>query len=222
MDQEKTGVIYEIEFDENGNFVRAEAHDVIKEKKAPRMFYRGRRITVFFIVAGLSALLVFFLLHASMEQKHAYMLLGAGIGCLVVGFFTFLHYLSASGHWISSEEFLNDWIIDRSRQKGYKYKQESGCYVIMTLDHPARKKEDFLNYRDVYVGQSLNVYGRVHNHFSARGNGKVYSDIRNGLYAYVRIVPCKPKKMNDLERELIALYHATDSYNLTSGGAAKR
>ena len=40
-----------------------------------------------------------------------------------------------------------------------------------------------------------------------------------GKEAYVRIVPCKAKRLNDMETALIEAFSATDSYNRTKGGA---
>lgn len=120
-------------------------------------------------------------------------------------------------HWSAFEQ---DWIIDRKdgAQTGYKYNDRPGCYIIMIFAKPVRGKR-FVNYENIYIGQSVNVCQRVHNHFNGKGNGDVYADIKYGKEAYVRIVPCKAKRLNDMETALIEAFSATDSYNKTKGGA---
>ena len=68
----------------------------------------------------------------------------------------------------------------------------------------------------------MEVYRRVHNHLSRKGNGDVYADAREGKYIEIEIYPCAPAKLNDLERKLIRKYHAESYYNRTSGGGMKR
>lgn len=62
---------------------------------------------------------------------------------------------------------------------------------------------DYTNYDDVYIGQSVNVCKRVHNHFNGKGNGDAYANVRNGKYAYVQFQRCQKSKMNALEKRLI-------------------
>lgn len=124
------------------------------------------------------------------------------------------------GGFMHYTKFEQDWIIDRrdNAQTGYKYNDRPGCYIIMIFDKPVHGKR-FRNYENIYIGQSVNVCQRVHNHFNGKGNGDVYADIKYGKEAYVRIVPCKAKRLNDMETALIEAFSATDSYNKTKGGA---
>lgn len=124
------------------------------------------------------------------------------------------------GGFMHYTKFEQDWIIDRrdNAQAGYKYNDRPGCYIIMIFDKPVHGKR-FRNYENIYIGQSVNVCQRVHNHFNGKGNGDVYADIKYGKEAYVRIVPCKAKRLNDMETALIEAFSATDSYNKTKGGA---
>ena len=80
---------------------------------------------------------------------------------------------------------------------------------------PATEFEE--NWMSGAVGAS-----RVHAHFNGKGNGDVYADVRNGKHVYVQLKPCPKDQMNDLEKSLIAAFHATDSYNSTRGGSASR
>lgn len=124
------------------------------------------------------------------------------------------------GGFMYYQQFEDNWIIERKngRQAGYKYNDRPGCYIIMIFDKPVRGKR-FVGYENIYIGQSVNVCQRVHNHFTGKGKGDVYADIKYGKYAYVRIVPCKAKRLNDMETSLIDAFSATDSYNKTKGGA---
>lgn len=123
------------------------------------------------------------------------------------------------GEFIYYTDFEENWIVkDAEKPTGYKYNDFPGCYVIMIFDKPVRAKR-FTNYENIYIGQSVGVCARVHNHFSGKGKGDVYADIKYGKHAYVRIVPCKAKRLNEMETALIEAFGATDSYNKTKGGA---
>lgn len=125
-----------------------------------------------------------------------------------------------SGKFIHYTEFEENWRTqteDGSRT-GYKYNDFSGCYVIMIFSKRVFFGS-FKNYDNIYIGQSVNVCQRVHNHFCGKGKGDVYADIKYGMEAYVRIIPCKVKKLNDMEKKLIEAFNATESYNRTKGGA---
>ena len=123
------------------------------------------------------------------------------------------------GAFLHYTEFEENWIVEGTDvPTGYKYNDRPGCYVIMIFDKKVRGKR-FSDYENIYIGQSVNVFQRVHNHFSGKGKGDVYADIKYGKEAYVRIVPCKAKRLNDMETSLIEAFSATDSYNHTKGGA---
>ncbi len=125
-----------------------------------------------------------------------------------------------SGRFIHYTDFEENWRIrlEDGEKAGYKYNDFSGCYVIMIFEKKVHFGR-FKNYDNIYIGQSVNVCQRVHNHFSGKGKGDVYADIKYGMQAYVRIIPCKVKKLNDMEKKLIDAFHATNSYNRTRGGA---
>lgn len=123
------------------------------------------------------------------------------------------------GEFMHYTKFEENWIVkDAPEPTGYKYNDFPGCYVIMIFDKPVHGKR-FTNYENIYIGQSVTVCARVHNHFSGKGKGDVYADIKYGKQAYVRIVPCKAKRLNDMETALIEAFGATESYNKTRGGA---
>lgn len=119
------------------------------------------------------------------------------------------------------EDYEKQWIIDEKERLGLKYNDFSGCYVILIFEKPVHGKR-FWGWENIYVGQSVNVCQRVHNHFNGKGKGDVYADIKYGKYAYVRIVPVKAKRLNDMETALIEAFSATESYNKTKGGAKRQ
>lgn len=125
-----------------------------------------------------------------------------------------------SGRFIHYTEFEENWRTedDDGNRTGYKYNDFSGCYVIMIFEKKVHFGR-FKGYDNIYIGQSVNVCQRVHNHFCGKGKGDVYADIKYGMEAYVRIIPCKVKKLNKTEKRLIEAFNATESYNRTKGGS---
>lgn len=125
------------------------------------------------------------------------------------------------GEPIAVDEFLRNWRVGkRGSGLGYAAMDQPGCYVILT--NPVTRENGDVTYEAVYVGQSVHVCSRVRQHFAGHGNGDVYADVRAGEDVRVRIVPCDVREMNDVERDLIAAFHATDSYNRTHGGSRQR
>lgn len=120
--------------------------------------------------------------------------------------------------YVSWRYFEENWIKEGQKNEGYKYNDRPGCYVILVFGKPVRGK-NFEGYENVYVGQSVKVHQRVHNHFTGHGNGDVYADKKNGKYLYVRFVYSDRYSLNDNEVRLIDLYNAQESYNRTAGGA---
>lgn len=125
-----------------------------------------------------------------------------------------------SGTFLYYKDFEQRWIAKDKSRTGFKYEDGPGCYVI-TIYHRPVKRNRWKNYENIYIGQSVNVYQRVHNHFNGKGNGDIYADIKYGKHVYVRFIRCQKQEMNDLEKELIATFDATSSYNKTKGGATK-
>lgn len=129
-----------------------------------------------------------------------------------------------SGCFIYFEDFEKDWISMRQGRNGlagYKYSDGPGCYVITIYSYPVLDG-NFMNYENIYIGQSVNICQRVHNHFTGKGKGDIYADIKYGKYVYVQFVPCDASYMNTMEKELIQAFDATSSYNRTRGGGRNR
>lgn len=128
-----------------------------------------------------------------------------------------------SGKFISLKDFEDNWIADRPSVRrgkghiGYKYNDMTGCYVILIFGETPNG--EFSNYENSYIGQSVNVCQRVHNHFNGKGNGDVYADCKFGKLLYVQFFPCAKPEMNSLEKSLIAAFDSTASYNKTKGGS---
>ena len=119
------------------------------------------------------------------------------------------------------KRFEQQWIVDRRRKKGLIYRDRPGCYVILIYRLP-RVLPFTAGYSNVYVGQSLGVYHRVHNHLNRKGNGDVYADVRDGKQIEIEVYPCRKEQLNDLEIRLIKKYDAEDYYNRTAGGGTRR
>ena len=131
-----------------------------------------------------------------------------------------------NGSFIYYKDFENRWISATGQGKygyrdGFKYQDGSGCYIITIYSKPV-KDENWKSYENVYVGQSMHICQRVHNHFNGKGNGDVYADIKYGKWVYVSLVRCEVYEMNDKEIELISVFNATKSYNKTRGGSVIR
>lgn len=76
--------------------------------------------------------------------------------------------------------------------------------------------------RKYYVGQSVNVNKRLHQHFSGYGCNDVYHDFRRRRNVFmIRAIPLKGSgfhNLDDMERYAIAAFHAYDrGYNKTRG-----
>lgn len=117
----------------------------------------------------------------------------------------------------------NMWIVSQEKHLGLKYITDPGCYVFLIFDKVQTKKEiKECKYQDVYVGQSINVNSRVHNHINGKGNGDIYADIRSGKRVFVATILVPDTDLNDIEIGLIKYFNAEKSYNKTHGGAVKR
>lgn len=118
---------------------------------------------------------------------------------------------------IEAEEFLKAWdkfrVIDRA-----------GCYIITIYNKKPKRKKVLTckGWDEIYIGQSINIYRRVRNHFTGHGNGDVYADVKYGKSVYVRFVLCNKSQLNAVEKRLIEDYKATKSYNVTAGGSKSR
>ena len=84
----------------------------------------------------------------------------------------------------------------------------SGIYVLKNLTN------DYY-----YVGQSVNVFKRVNQHFSGKGNGNVYADYKYGQDFQINIIPVEKFRLNEIERQLIKILNASgaNGYNISKG-----
>ena len=77
------------------------------------------------------------------------------------------------------------------------------------------------NKKMYYVGQSVHVPSRVNAHFTGKGNGDVYADYKYGDRFEIRMVKLQGSgysRLDDLERELIEMYHCCErGYNRKTG-----
>lgn len=119
------------------------------------------------------------------------------------------------GRFVSADRFLSMY-DGRLRSR-----RIPGCYVILVYKgrHAARSPE---NYLKGYVGQSVNVFSRIHEHLVGEGNEGVHSAIKAGRRIMVQPIPCSAESLNDMERLLIAAMSRDRLYNMTDGGSAWR
>lgn len=120
------------------------------------------------------------------------------------------------------EEVQESWIVSAPEKVGLKYSDAPGCYVFLVFDKDSVDDESNMNYRDVYVGQSINVNARVHNHITGKGNGDIFADIKMGKRVLVAICYMSAEELNQAEVWLIHYFDAEHSYNKTKGGATIR
>lgn len=85
--------------------------------------------------------------------------------------------------------------------------KSSGIYII----HNTSKNT-------YYVGQSVNIVKRVNNHFTGKGNGDVYADFKYGHKFKIKLIRCKEKKLDEIEKYYITKYKSFDNgYNKNVG-----
>jgi hypothetical protein len=138
-----------------------------------------------------------------------------------VGIFLFIHHHKPSiqkrarrARAINSDDFLEQW-------DAYRRLDRPGCYIITIYNRRPKKRKvkRLIGYHEIYVGQSVNMYRRVFNHFTGHGNGDVYADVKYQRHVFVKFIPCSPEQLNNYEKCLISQYNTTTSYNRTKGGA---
>ena len=126
-----------------------------------------------------------------------------------------------NGSFMSAEQFERDRMIKGfAGNYGSKYSDTSGCYIILIFDRPVTDG-NYECYRNGYIGQSINVVSRVHNHLTGKGNGDVYADRKNGKYLYVKIITCPVAELNSLEVRLIEAFDWKRLYNKSRGGGTR-
>jgi hypothetical protein len=76
-----------------------------------------------------------------------------------------------------------------------------------------------------YIGQGKQVFNRVNNHFTGKGNGDVYADYKYGDSFSIRMISLENSgfsSLNDLERQTISTYNAYSAgYNKTRGNLSQ-
>ncbi len=115
--------------------------------------------------------------------------------------------------FVPAQFVLDNWETQRTHDR-------PGVYTILIFDNDKMIGSD--SYTSAYAGQSMNVYRRLHNHLTGKGNGDVYADFRNGRCVMIRIELCDPDLLNDLEKERISELDPKRRYNISSGGGATR
>ena len=127
------------------------------------------------------------------------------------------HVLSQD--FLSEEEFTSQW------SAYLKHKEESGCYAIFFYDKPINplSTEQRKRFKTLYIGQSKDIFYRVHEHFTGRGNDGAMRLITHGVPAYAVFLPAGLWHLNDYETRLIRAFKANKiGLNVQRGGGQKR
>lgn len=127
--------------------------------------------------------------------------------------------LDMNCEFVSSDEFFTRW------ENGLKYREASGCYALFFYDHPIslNSVSQRKRFRNLYIGQSENIFYRVHEHFSGRGNDGAMRLLSHGTPAYAVFLPCGLWRMNVYEKSLIRAFRSDiRGLNVRAGGARER
>lgn len=119
--------------------------------------------------------------------------------------------LDGAGTRMSVDRFLENWNMQEVVSDD-DYLDFSGCYVIATYAR-AVKKDDYSEYRDIYVGKSLSMGRSVYDDVSGKGDVDVYADVKYKQDVYVLLFPCREDKLDQLKGSLVVALDADASYN---------
>ena len=121
--------------------------------------------------------------------------------------------------FLSEEEFTSQW------DAFLKHKEKSGCYAIFFYEKPINPYsiEQKKRFKTLYIGQSKDIFYRVHEHFTGRGNEGAMQLITHGVLAYAVFLPAGLWRLNDYEEKLIRAFRANKiGLNIQRGGGQKR
>lgn len=101
----------------------------------------------------------------------------------------------------------DDFITYEEFEANYKQEDldESGCYIITT--YSSKDPSNMNQYLAAYVGSSKKVNKEVHSILNNKMLSRVYRDINEGKYAYIRIIPVEEEQLDSNRQKLIDLYH---------------
>ena len=119
--------------------------------------------------------------------------------------------LDGAGTRMPVKRFVENWSMQEPLSSG-DYLNFAGCYVIATYGK-AVKKDDYGEYRDVYVGQSRSMGRSIHDDIVGKGNPDVYADIKYDQDVYILLFPCQEEQLDRLEESLVVALDADASYN---------
>ena len=114
---------------------------------------------------------------------------------------------------VTPEEILKQRGIAYGRRRTFSYANQYALTGVYILHNTLKEK--------YYVGQSVNVFNRVRQHFTGHGNRGVYADYLTGDKFMVKVIPLVKSgytTLNSLERDTITAYNAYyKGYNGTRG-----
>lgn len=124
--------------------------------------------------------------------------------------------LDGAGTRMPVERFLENWELQKTVSGAEGYLDFAGCYAIATYGR-AVKKDDYSEYRDIYVSKSNRMGSSIFDDLSGRGNPDVYADVKYKQDVYVLLFPCEESRLDQLEHSLVVALDADASYNKAEG-----
>lgn len=119
-----------------------------------------------------------------------------------------------NGKFITADAFEGNYASKNSSLSHSNDKP--GCYIILIFNEPV-KNEDYSGYKKVYVGQSIHVNSRVHQHLHGSHVPQIHNSYNNGKMVYICIIHCKKEYLDDLETTLIHSFNWKKMYNQKKG-----
>lgn len=116
---------------------------------------------------------------------------------------------------INYREFEKNWSGSSGKKgfnTGYKYNSCCGCYIITIYSHKI-VDDNYLNYEKVFVGSAPNVFLKIHNHFTGKGNPEIGTACKKGKYVYVSVIPCEKEQLAKTEKQLATVFAETKFKN---------
>ena len=114
---------------------------------------------------------------------------------------------------ITPDEILKQRGVAYGRRRKFSYANQYAVTGVYILHNVSKEK--------YYVGQSVNVFNRVRQHFTGHGNVGVHVDYLAGDKFMVKVIPLTKsgyETLNSLERDTITAYNAYyKGYNGTRG-----
>lgn len=122
--------------------------------------------------------------------------------------------LDGAGTRMPVDRFLENWKLQKAVSGKEDYLDFAGCYAVATYGR-AVKKDDYSEYRDIYVSKSNHMGRSILGDLIGEGNPDVYADVKYKQDVYVLLFPCTDGRLDQLKDSLVVALDADASYNKT-------